>query len=95
MDTASKNSTRPPTPASPAASPTAPQSQETPQVMDKGAYVVAHIYVEGKDVPAHDFSQTASQAVKAVIEQGIKAGSGPLKLTLKKVEVDDDPPDED
>jgi hypothetical protein len=68
---------------------------EAPATMKKGAWVVARLYVEGEDAPAHDFTETAIAAAKAVVTAGLEWATGPYKVTLKKLEVDDDPPDAD
>jgi hypothetical protein len=65
------------------------------ETMHKGAYVVVRLFVEGEDAPAHDFAQTAVEAAGAVVSAGIAAGPTRLRVTLKGVQVDDDPGDED
>ena len=67
----------------------------TGETMHKGAYVVVRLFVEGEDAPAHDFAQTAVDAARAVVTAGIAAGPTRLHVTLKGVQADDDPGDED
>jgi hypothetical protein len=64
-----------------------------PATMHKGANVVAHLFVEGEDAPAHDFTVTAIAATQAVLAAG--SAATPLKVTVKHVTVDDDSPDAD
>lgn len=64
-----------------------------PATMHKGANVIVHLFVEGEDAPAHDFTETAIAGAHAVIAAGQSAT--PLQVTVKKVEVDDDSPDAD
>ncbi|HET7036635.1 MAG TPA: hypothetical protein VFI42_13205 [Thermomicrobiaceae bacterium] len=61
----------------------------------KGAYVAVRLYLEGDEPPAHDFAQTARDATARILAAGIAAAAAPLQATVKRIEVDDDPPDSD
>jgi hypothetical protein len=71
------------------------EKTDAPATMQKGAWVVARLYVEGQDAPAHDFTETAIAAARAVITAGLAQNATPLQVALKKLEADDDPPDYD
>ncbi len=71
----------------------APGDANAVTTMHKGANVVVHLFVEGEDAPAHDFTVTAIAAARAVLAAG--AAATPLKVTVKAVAVDDDSADAD
>lgn len=75
------------------AAPTPGDANAVTTTMHKGANVVVHLFVEGEDAPAHDFTVTAIAAAQAVLAAG--AAATPLKVTVKHVAVDDDSPDAD
>ena len=73
------------------ATPAAPDDS----AIHKGAYVDVRLYLEGDEPPAHDFAQTARDAAARVLAAGIVAAAAPLRVTVQRIEVDDDPPDAD
>jgi len=75
------------------AAPTPGDANAAQATMHKGANVVVHLFVEGEDAPAHDFTATAIAAARAVLAAG--AAATPLKVTVKAVAVDDDSADAD
>ena len=64
-----------------------------PRLMRKGAHVVVRLSLERDDAPAHYFAESAVAAARTVVEAGIAAGGTALKVTVKDVAADDDPPD--
>ncbi|HEY0072106.1 MAG TPA: hypothetical protein VGE04_19260 [Chloroflexia bacterium] len=74
----------------------APAEQPKPaNVIRKGIYLSALIYVEG-DVPApDDFISPATNALKSVLAEALKGEHDGLGMTLKKVEVRNDVEQED
>ena len=77
-----------------APAPTAPPDA-APATMHKGAVVVATLFVEGEDAPAHDFAAAAVAAARALLAAGVAAGATALTITIRAVAVDDDSPDRD
>ena len=69
----------------------APAEQAKPSnVIRKGIYLSALIYVEG-DMPApEDFISPTTNALKSVLEDALKGEHDGLSMTLKKVEVRND-----
>jgi hypothetical protein len=69
----------------------APASEAKPSnVIRKGIYLSALIYVEG-DMPApEDFISPTTKALKSVLEGALKGEHDGLSMTLKKVEVRND-----
>ena len=69
----------------------APASEAKPSnVIRKGIYLSALIYVEG-DMPApDDFISPATKVLKSVLEDALKGEHDGLSMTLKKVEVRND-----
>src|SRR5579883_2186698 len=61
-------------------------------VIHKGAYVVVRLYVEGNQPPAQDFAETARRAAEQIVAGGA-AAIAPLTVTVKRIDIDDDPPD--
>ena len=88
------------------APPAPPAKQETAEpasakevkpsnVIRKGIYLSALIYIEG-DMPApDDFISPTTKALKSVLEQALKGEHAGLSMTLKKVEVRNDVEQED
>jgi hypothetical protein len=87
----------PPRPEQAQAAPAAPAEKEKEQapaeeakpanVIRKGLYLSALIYVEG-DMPApDDFIAPATNALKSVLNEALKGEQDGLTMTLKKVEV--------
>ena len=74
----------------------APASEaKASNVIRKGIYLSALIYVEG-DMPApDDFISPATKALKSVLEDALKGEHDGLSMTLKKVEVRNDVEQED
>jgi hypothetical protein len=74
----------------------APSEQGKPaNVIRKGIYLSALIYVEG-DMPApDDFISPATNALKSVLAEALKGEHDGLGMTLKKVEVRNDVEQED
>jgi hypothetical protein len=74
----------------------APTEQPKPaNVIRKGIYLSALIYVEG-DMPApDDFISSATNALKSVLDEALKGEHDGLSMTLKKVEVRNDVEQED
>src|SRR5690349_19327764 len=71
-------------PATPTGEPQAAGADAAPATMHKGAYVVARLYLEGEDAPAHDFAQTAVEAARAILRAGLASGATPLRVTIKQ-----------
>ena len=69
----------------------APASEAKPSnVIRKGIYLSALVYVEG-DMPApEDFISPTTKALKSVLEGALKGEHDGLSMTLKKVEVRND-----
>jgi hypothetical protein len=69
----------------------APAEQAKPaNVIRKGIYLSALIYIEG-DMPApDDFISPTTKALKSVLVQALKGEHDGLNMTLKKVEVRND-----
>ncbi len=79
----------PPAKQEPAEAASAEQAKPE-NVIRKGLYLSALIYVEG-DMPApNDFISPATKALKSVLEQALKGEHEGLSMTLKKVEVQND-----
>ena len=69
----------------------APAAQTKPaNVIRKGIYLSALIYVEGDLPAADDFIAPATNALKSVLDEALKGEHGGLSMTLKKVEVRND-----
>ena len=82
-------------PSSAPAAPTGTPAAGPYALIHKGAYVEVRLYLEGNEPPAHDFAQTARDAAARIVAAGIAAAAAPLQATVKRIEVDDDPPDAD
>ncbi|HVF98268.1 MAG TPA: hypothetical protein VND68_00385 [Chloroflexia bacterium] len=69
----------------------APAEQAQPSnVIRKGIYLSALVYLEG-DMPApDDFISPATKALKSALEEALKGEHDGLSMTLKKVEVRND-----
>ena len=69
----------------------APDEEAKPSnVIRKGIYLSALIYIEG-DMPApDDFISPTTKALKSVLDQALKGEHDGLSMTLKKVEVRND-----
>jgi hypothetical protein len=74
----------------------APAEEAKPaNVIRKGIYLSALIYVEG-DMPApDDFISPTTKALKSVLDRALKGEHDGLSMTLKKVEVQNDVEQED
>lgn len=83
-------------PAEEKAAEPAPAEQTKPSnVIRKGIYLSALIYVEG-DMPApDDFISPTTKALKSLLEQALKGEHDGLSMALKKVEVRNDVEQED
>ncbi len=92
---------QPPKPEQEQAPPAPPAEQKTAEpapaeeakpsnVIRKGIYLSALIYVEG-DMPApDDFISPTTKALKSVLDRALKGEHDGLSMTLKKVEVQND-----
>ena len=57
---------------------------EAPATMKKAIRLNVALYIEGEDAPAHNFADTATQAVRDMIAAG-SAKHPELKVTIKKI----------
>ena len=55
-----------------------------PTKMHKAISIRVNLWIEGDDVPAHDFAQSTIQAVREIIAEGSKTHPE-LQVTIKKV----------
>ncbi|MDQ5825561.1 MAG: hypothetical protein M3441_15315 [Chloroflexota bacterium] len=77
------------------AEPSSTEEVKPANVIRKGIYLSALIYVEG-DMPApDDFISPTTKALKSVLDQALKGEHDGLSMTLKKVEVQNDVEQED
>lgn len=60
--------------------------------MKKGAWIRVAVWVEGEDEPAHDFASTAIEAVKNSVKLMIPSQFQKLKMEVRSVYEDPDPP---
>ncbi|HEX8228230.1 MAG TPA: hypothetical protein VF826_02830 [Chloroflexia bacterium] len=78
-----------------AAEPASAEQTKPTNVIRKGIYLSALIYVEG-DMPApDDFISPTTKALKSVLDGALKGEHDGLSMTLKKVEVRNDVEQED
>jgi len=74
-----------------------PDAKEQPKGVDvikKGIYLSALVYIEGEQAAPADFATTAMSALKEKLRAAFD-GKGDLEMTLKKVEVRNDIEEED
>ena len=57
---------------------------DAPAKMRKGIQLHVTLSIEGEDAPAHDFSKSATEAVREIITAG-SAKHPELKVTIKKI----------
>lgn len=57
---------------------------EAPATMKKAIQLQVALYIEGEDAPAHNFADTATQAVRDILTAG-SAKHPELKITIKKI----------
>ena len=62
------------------------------QTMKKGAWIRVAVWVEGEAEPTHDFGKTALEAVKNSFKLMIPAAFANLKIEVRSVWEDSDPP---
>lgn len=88
-----------------------PAADDVPALIHKGCYVVVTMYIEGDDAPAHDFAEVATSAARDIIQSAIDAQAliqtaidqeasstntqQRLTYEIKKVEAEDDMPDDE
>lgn len=70
--------------------PTPAESTNPSNVIRKGIYLSALIYVEGEMPAPDDFIGPSTKALKSVLEAALKGEHEGLTMTLKKVEVQND-----